>query len=314
MAPPFRALSPRWQVISILFLCVGLSRTAQAQTLYGTQTGKVYHNNLECPSGKKILEENRIKFADSKEAEDQGRRLCKTCQRMASKKNPPPKPTEGKPLAPAEPTSRPAKKTATSRPAIDPAHLIKITSIQAGGTLTLDTQEKARLLGVCLPERGQPFCDEAIELLEAQHRIRKCVTSWDDSQKVPTRDGYGRLQYYLKPVNGGSDLGAALLNEGLAWVDWEHSFGKQTGYFDLEYQAWVANRGMWKRLNGVAGMEKVETGRHAREYHPANCPHHAHLIESVTITINEAKARRLVPCAYYHTPFEKAREGRAKGD
>lgn len=295
---------------------------AEESACYGSKDSKVYHTDAACPSGKKIIAENRIPFKSAADAEEQGRRLCRTCERRrASDKTreardatapPPPPPTDeparekrasrGKHAA-SQPADRTRNGTSTSdgaRSLIDPARQMTVRQVLPGGALVLDNGEKAHLLGVCSPEDRQPLAAEAVAHIEKLVKSRKCEQSWDGPASRPElRNENGQLLLYVAAGPNRIDLGGELIEKGLAWADRDRPCAKTDDYIAREQHAWSEGRGIWRRLDGVAGQARVLAGQYARYYHPIDCPHEVHLNEPSEITVNEAKARRLAPCCFY---------------
>ncbi len=293
-----------------------LAVRAEDRACYGSKDSKVYHADAACPSGKKIILENRIAFKSAADAEEQGRRLCRTCERrIATGKareskdaaTPPPPPAKEEP---ASKKKSGRGKNAASQPAqikpsparIDPARAMTVKRVLTGGALLLDDGDKVRLLGVCCPEDRQPMAAEAVAYIEKLVKTRKCEKSWDGAASQPElRNENGQLLLYVAAGPNRIDLGGELIEQGLAWVDRDRACTKTEDYISREHLAWSEGRGIWRRLDGVAGQARVLTGQYARHYHPVDCPHEVHLNEPSEITVNEAKARRLAPCCFYRT-------------
>ncbi|GJQ25915.1 MAG: hypothetical protein HBSAPP02_09470 [Phycisphaerae bacterium] len=314
---------------------------AEEGTCYGSKDSKVFHTDAACPSGKKIIAENRIPFKSAADAEEQGRRLCRTCERrMAAGKAREEKDATA-PLPPS-PKDEPAHekksgrgKNAASQPAdrsrngkstsdgarslIDPVRQMTVRQVLPGGAMVLDDGEKVHLLGVCCPEDRQPLAAEAVAHIEKLVKSRKCEQSWDGPASRPElRNENGQLLLYVAAGPNRIDLGGELIEKGLAWVDRDRPCTKTDDYLAREHLAWSEGRGIWRRLDGLAGQARVLTGQYARHYHPTDCPHEVHLNEPSEITVNEAKARRLAPCCFYRagppvTATARKTETAAKG-
>lgn len=282
---------------------------------YGSKDSKVYHADAACPSGKKIIAENRIAFKSAADAEEQGRRLCRTCERRIAagkareaKDAPVPPPPANDESANEKKSGR--GKNAASQPSnpkppvarIDPSRVMAVKRVLPGGALLLDDGDKVRLLGVCCPEDRQPMAAEAVAHIEKLVKSRKCEQSWDGFASRPElRNENGQLLLYVAAGPNRIDLGGELIEQGLAWVDRDRVCTKTEDYIAREHLAWSEGRGIWRRLDGVAGQARVLIGQYARHYHPVDCPHEVHLNEPSEITVNEAKARRLVPCCFYRS-------------
>ena len=141
--------------------------------------------------------------------------------------------------------------TAASAPAqvqVDPgqtftARLLEVTDgntydvrRSAGGEVTI------RLHGVDAPESSQPYGKAATR---AARRI-----AGGKNVRVTVEDigRYGRAVARIEV--GGGDLGALLIQRGLAWYYEEHA-PDGTEYARLERQARNADRGLWSRANPI---------------------------------------------------------------
>ncbi|MCB9853991.1 MAG: hypothetical protein H6819_12895 [Phycisphaerales bacterium] len=295
-------------------IVISASSLAMADTIVGTTSGKVYHNHPdECGSAKRIQPDNITRFASKEEAERAGRRQCRSCAKLDAKA------AESRPrddasqqgsrrgedssargVAPVGPV-----RTASDRSVVSPSisrlpQLAHVTRVIDGGTLELDTHDKACLLGVIVPMRGQPAARDAQRFIKEQTRDRLMKLSAPEPLNDPIgRDALGRWRVSIAP-EGGRDLAGELLFHGYAWLDRDRLTARTAEYARLEETAWSARRGIWRQLEGEAGQRIVATGRGATAYHDAKCEHVPHLTDPMQLTINEARARRLVPCSEYH--------------
>ncbi len=280
---------------------------AWAAEIIATKNSKVYHTRPgECSSAKKINPENRVRFVSRVEAEQSGRRLCKRCEALDLKEQELRKPAatgERKPDEPpdaANPPPPPAQPPGRVEPPDALPEFVRVSEVLPGGTLGLDTGEKATLVGVVCPERGQPAAREAVRFLIEQTQGRTIRVDHDGSPCLGDgRDALGRLMVYATPERDGRDLGGELIFQGYAWLDRDAHFDRQAEYARHEAEAWRAGRGVWSRSEGGAGGEEVVIGRHAWNYHRPKCPHVAHLSNPLTMSLDEAKGRRLTPCSEY---------------
>lgn len=182
--------------------------------------------------------------------------------------------------------------------------VLAVAEVLAGGTLVLDNGEKAVLLGVVCPDRGQPNWRDAVRFLEEQTRGRRLRLSADEAAwGRPPRDALGRLVLYAMPEPDGRDLGGELLFQGYAWLDRGAAFTRRAAYLRHEEAAWRAGRGIWKQAPGDA--RDVVTGRHAWAFHPPGCRHARYMCGLRTLSLNEARSRRLVPCSEFHEKAKK---------
>lgn len=311
-----QALKAGWGLAIVLLTLSGLAgATVLLDEVIGAKNGKVYHlYPQECGTAKRINPENIVRFVSAAEAEMAGRRLCKACEKIrtkrqaakeedktankAGKKVEPPPRKQKEPGRERPPATRPAETEAIA--GSDIPQFAKVTGVLLGGTVELDIGEKVGLLGVTCPSEGQPLAKEATRFLDEKTEGRTVQISLETpAPYADHRDALGRLTAYLAPQPDGPDLGAELISQGYAWLDREARFERWPEYARREEEAWRAQRGIWKPLEGDAGKEEVVTGRFALHYHEPNCPHVAHLSGKVTLTVNEAKLRRLTPCPLY---------------
>jgi endonuclease YncB( thermonuclease family) len=295
----------------VLCFLTGLAGAAGfMEDIIGAKSGKVYHlYPAECSTARRINGENVVRFSSVEEAERAGRHLCKTCENIRAKRQG--EQATGKPDKRSgkaeEPRSGGDKPPAATQPAdcgdavaTDVPQFARTNGILAGGTLELDVGEKARLLGVACPAESQAFAKEAVRFMEEQTRGRTVRLSLDSSPgPLGHRDALGRLAVYLMPQPDGRDLGGELIFQGYAWVDREARFDRRSEYARREEEAWRDQRGIWKPLEGEAGKCEVVAGRFGMSYHDPKCPHVALLTGKITMTLNEAKSRRLPPCSLY---------------
>jgi hypothetical protein len=276
------------------------ARTTSADRLIGSKGSRVFHSHPDCPSLQKIAEENRVTFASREEAETDGRRLCKHCERLTA---------EGGTGGRDNPKSNGAKSTRArpADPAADDSQWVRIVRVLPGGGLRSDTDETYVLWGVYLPGSGQDQSREATAAIEKAVSGKSVGLHLVLHQDAPLRDGHGRARSRLTIDNGKKDLAAELLRAGLAWVDRDEQSSDLEDYQRLETEAWQAGRGIWSRLPGEAGRREVTIGRFARHYHPVGCEHVLFLTDATNATLNEARARRLTPCDRYRAaPGETA--------
>jgi len=286
---------------------------AGSDVVIGAKNSKVYHKHpQECGSAKRIHTENRIAFDSAEEAERAGRRLCKRCQELDRKKA---QQAERKPEEKASESSEDNEKAkpATTDDGELPStsagtvpSIARITRILPGGTFELDIGEKVRLIGVTFPDKGRPCAKDAVRFADEQTQGRT-VRILHDSLAGPAghRDALGRRWVYLVPEPDGRDLGGELIFQGYTWLDRQARFARRPAYVRREEEAWRAKRGVWKPLEGEAGKAEVVTGRFAHHYHSLKCPHVEHLTGKMTLTVNEAKSRRLPPCEHYRARHKK---------
>lgn len=266
----------------------------------GSANGKVYHIEPKCSAARKISAESRVTFASVAEAESQGRRLCKVCERLRAKQNKPAEPAkEAEPSEPAkeqQPGDGGSPKPREPNPARS-ASPAKVRKVLPGGTLVLESGDKVRLMGITCPAEGQPMAGETVAAIEKRVRGHAVAVEYfkaEDGTRL--RDLHGRALVLLGLDEKRPDLGAELILLGLAWVDRDGAFPNRPLYLGKESEAAASNIGIWRRLDGPAGQEAVVCGKFARQFHPTNCPHIEHMIDPLQITLNEARARRLVPC------------------
>lgn len=317
--------SVRAMMAGLLLLCVAAPATAQE--VVGAKNSKVYHLYPdECGSGKRIRPENAVRFASPEEAERAGRRLCKSCETLRLKKERGPAPRQPEKPGPQEPAeSEPPQATREQtgdrrslegaghgtieieRPPVPPI-FANVTAVLSGGTIELDVGEKVVLAGIVCPTEGQPLAEEARLYVAEQVAGRRVQVRADRlAGDERGRDWLGRLPGYVMADPDGRDLGSELLFKGYAWLDRSGRCERMREYVLREEEAWRAKRGIWKPLDGEAGRREVVIGRGAHHYHDPRCPHVPHLSGRITVTVNEAKERRLPPCPLFRDPAEQAK-------
>ncbi len=313
----------RWVVVCLLpvvSLAIASSPAAASAGIIGTQKGKVYHTYpVDCGSAKRIQDDNKIVFESVEEAEAAGRRLCKRCADLARKEKergnvPKPRGGGARRKKPRGKTPRdPVPPKPTGGGDIKTAELperVRVNKVLTGGTLLFDNGEKAVLLGVVWPSRGQAAAKDAVRLIKEQTRGRQMSVLHDASPLgVRRRDGLGRLVVYATPEPDGRDLAGELIFQGYGWLDRSVRFARRDEYARQEAAAWRAGRGIWERFKGDAGERKVVTGRHAEQYHSPKCQHVKHLTNVMEMPINEAKDRRLTPCSEFRIKAKKKPSG-----
>ncbi|MFQ5501263.1 MAG: thermonuclease family protein [Phycisphaerae bacterium] len=296
-----------------LMLLSGAIQATEAGEIIAAKKGKVYHNHpRDCASARRIQAENRITFPSAKEAVRAGRRLCRRCQALDRKaaegKDKPVRPdrsgdekrTRPPGDARGERQSGPPPKRRERDTEIVLSEIVGVSKVLVGGTLELDNGEKAVLLGVICPDRGQPIAKEAARFLTDQVGERRLRISFDDTPGGSSRrDALGRLRVFATPVPGGRDVGAELIFQGYGWLDRAMRFSRRAEYLRHEESAWRDGRGIWKQFKTPADNPEVITGRHAWYYHRPNCRHARHMNGVMAMRLNEAKARRLAPCSEY---------------
>ncbi|HKQ46603.1 MAG TPA: thermonuclease family protein [Phycisphaerae bacterium] len=276
---------------------------AEADGVVGAKKGKVYHTHPDdCSAAKNINDDNIVRWASESEAKKEGRRLCKSCAKLderAKKKAAGPSDTE-RPANSRRPSAAESEEPENVDNSGGSLIQVRVKKVLTGGTVLLDNGDKARLFGIAAPQSGQSLADETIRFIEKRVKGRTLqLIPVEDREAKPRRDRLGRTLAYIAISSGDSDLGGALVNEGLAAVDRSIEFERLDDYLKHEDDAAWAGRGIWKKLDGPEGAAEVVTGKHTHEYHAADCPHVEHLIEPATVTVNEAKSRRLRPCEYY---------------
>ena len=77
---PFTLRGARGLILVLVLFIAAPGFAALVETIIGTKNSKVYHTHpTECSAARRIGSENRITFASVQEAEQSGRRLCKSC-------------------------------------------------------------------------------------------------------------------------------------------------------------------------------------------------------------------------------------------
>lgn len=127
----------------------------------------------------------------------------------------------------------------------------EVRQVIDGDTLRVhmaDGDRLVRLIGVDAPElhhpeAGEQYLGSEAQSFVAQRTSRSGVTlAFDEGQ--PRRDRFGRLLAYVGTEEG-EDLGAVLLERGLARVLRRYSFARRERYLELERRAKEAGVGIW---------------------------------------------------------------------
>ena len=315
-----RGFGRRQSLIFVIlsFAVAGLCPGVATAEVMGAKKSKVYHTQPDrCGPAKNIASGNKVTFKDIKEAEGEGRRKCKTCARIEEnmkeeepkKKEPPPsrgggrgQPKKEEPAGGTEPVeqerSRPVEKV-EQPPAV--VETVRVKRVLPGATLELETGERVRLAGVGVPIADQPMADEVFARVEKLVKGRKVTLAWMASGESG-RDRFGRRAAFAVVGSDKEDIGGLLISDGLAWVDRSTTFELLSEYLRREDDAAWSQRGIWLRTKGAKGAASVVVGKFTREYHSPDCPHAVLLIEPASISVNEAKGRRLTPCEFWRAP------------
>lgn len=330
----FQAIRRRtvWQVFwfSLSLVALPLSMAVADDEIIAAKRSKVYHPR-PCAATKNISEENKVRFKSEKEAASEGRRLCKTCAKILQREKDQAQaeemakarssearndnksgveskgagvsktesPKSGQPEQDAAPVAQAVKETPAPA-TIEQSLTGRVKIVLPGGTLVLENGERIRMSGINCPDAGQMHAEEAAAFLVKETRGRKVRVVWYVEEDGATpRDTLGRLIAIVSCGSDKSDVASEMLLQGLAWVNREEACLRRAEYLNNEDDAAWSQRGVWKRLSGQAGRREAVVGKHTHQYHAPNCPHAAHLIEPATITLNEAKGRRLSPCPFW---------------
>jgi len=295
-----------------------LPSAVRGEPIVGAKNSKVYHTHPDdCGAAKTISTGNLITFADEQEARAAGRRRCKACIRVeqrakaqaaeAGPSDEAPRTVVGKPKLADQRSDPPDEAIEPPPPAASAGmhvETVRVTKVLHGGTLVIDGGERLALLGVVVPVEGQPAAEAAKKFIRDRTRGRQCeIVIPGDLTAFDHRDALGRRRVFVRSTrDDGADVGTLLIAEGLAWTDrtWESPL--RAAYDHAEEDAWWKSRGVWERQAGVAGDVPVTIGKYAFHYHAPDCTHVHHLTEAMTIPVNEAKSRRLVPCDRFHAP------------
>jgi len=127
-----------------------------------------------------------------------------------------------------------------------------------GDTLLLPTGERLRLDGLDTPETGRPSADDAT----AAVRGWLARGRWELRLSAPPRDVYGRLLGTLV-ADDGRELGALLLDAGLAWVYRDSDPARLA----LQADAVTARRGVHAVIERLPGPFLVS----ATSFHRPDC-------------------------------------------
>jgi len=119
-----------------------------------------------------------------------------------------------------------------------------VVKVVDGDTLELNTTEKVRLLGINAPERGEPFYQEAKNML-AELVLNKKVYLEKDREE---RDRYGRLLRYV--YLGDEMVNLKMVEEGYATVYFPEGDGRYRKILENgEEEARDMKKGLWSLLS-----------------------------------------------------------------
>jgi micrococcal nuclease len=179
---------------------------------------------------------------------------------------PPPAPVRPPPLArPARPALAPPPDSLAAR----------VRSVYDGDTLTLETDQKVRLLGIDTPElKGadgspEPFAVEARDLLRRLCEGREVRLEFDAERQ----DRYGRWLCFVHVRDGGEGrmANAEMLLAGLARVYTPGPNAKHKELLlDCQREARQAGRGSWKDYV-LAKPRSVVVTKSGHAYHRPGC-------------------------------------------
>jgi endonuclease YncB( thermonuclease family) len=140
-----------------------------------------------------------------------------------------------------------------------------VQSVTDGDTYDVRVSEgqtfTVRLWATDAPESSQPYGDDATS------RARQLAQGSTVRVSIEEMGRYGRAVAQIKV--GGGDLGAMLIENGLAWHYDEHS-PNTTEYARLERQARNAGRGLWSQASPVPPWEWRDGVRQQNSSEPAS--------------------------------------------
>lgn len=309
----------RSRQLAIFFSCLVLLLSfdvAMAERCIGTQKSKIFHNHPKaCGSASRIQEDNQVVFKDASEARRAGRRQCRRCARLDSESKDDGAKDDDQPSQ--QPLGQPVRggnlppirlmPPADANPAAKLLpQMVRIKRILPAGTLQLDNGDTVCFDGIIVPNEDQPHARDARDYIDLQTQGRLMQLAQDAHHGVIAgRDGLGRLRVRLAANDGGRDLAGELVHAGFAWVDRSRWTSRWDELSRLEENAWRGGRGIWQQLDGAAGKVSVVIGRDAVAYHERRCNHVKLLTDARDIELNEARARRLVPCEHFRASIIK---------
>ena len=127
----------------------------------------------------------------------------------------------------------------------------EVRGVVDGDTLRVHTaagEERVRLIGVDAPElhhpeAGRQYLGEEAQQFLVERTARSGVRLVFDEHQ-PRRDRFGRLLAYVE-TDEGEDLGAVLLERGLARVLRRYEFERKARYLEIERRARGHGIGLW---------------------------------------------------------------------
>ena len=129
----------------------------------------------------------------------------------------------------------------------EPYHRVLVNYINDGDTLTLEDDNRIRIIGINTPELGykdkpdQPLATEARERLRSYLQNGNAFIVYDKEH----HDKYGRVLAHVFDEQH-NNVGAELIREGLAFaISIPPNLGYRECYKDTEREARRAKRGIW---------------------------------------------------------------------
>lgn len=170
-------------------------------------------------------------------------------------------------------TSEPTKKAKDAPPPDDGAlrmepegetRSVKVIGIIDGDTLRLFGGEKVRLIGINTPEKNEPLCAEATDLLKRLVEGQDVTLAFDKEKK----DRYGRSLAFV--YAGGVFVNGEIIRQGLAYFyEFKPNVRYSKLFLKLQREARAANRYIWTQKHEPAS--EYSASRRSARFHRPNC-------------------------------------------
>ncbi|MDF1662246.1 MAG: thermonuclease family protein [Planctomycetota bacterium] len=141
---------------------------------------------------------------------------------------------------------------------------VKVIGIIDGDTLRLFGGEKVRLIGINTPEKNEPLCPEATDLLKKLLEDKDVTLAFDKEEK----DRYGRSLAFV--YAGGVFVNGEIIRQGLAYFyEFKPNVRYSKLFLKLQRQARAANRNLWAQKHDLDS--EYFSSRKSARFHRANC-------------------------------------------
>lgn len=141
---------------------------------------------------------------------------------------------------------------------------VKVIGIIDGDTLRLFGGEKVRLIGINTPEKNEPLCPEATDLLKKLLEDKDVTLAFDKEEK----DRYGRTLAFV--YAGGVFVNGEIIRQGLAYFyEFKPNVRYSKLFLKLQRESRAANRNIWTQKHEPAS--EYSSSRKSARFHRAKC-------------------------------------------